>query len=76
MFETIKQHYSRPLSIFSITREDAKRVTFWMCLWYMMDTYGYDSFLASLVAFAVVFPLYVWLFHMGEEEEPTFEYEG
>jgi hypothetical protein len=70
MFETIKQHYSRPLSIFKITREDVKAVFYW----YGIFTLGYlagipDGFVGTLKIILLGLPLYVWLFHMGEESK-------
>ena len=72
MFETIKQHYSRPLSIFNITREDVKGMFYWFAVISLCDMGGLpDGLTGIVVGFILGLPLYVWLFHMGEEKEPT-----
>ena len=72
MLETIKQHYSRRDSIFNITREDVKGVFYWYSIFTLGNLAGIpDGFVGTLKIILLGLPLYVWLFHTGEEKEPT-----
>ena len=72
MLETIKQHYSRRVSIFNITREDVKGVFYWYSIFTLGSLAGIpDGFVGTVGIILLGLPLYVWLFHMGEEKEPT-----
>ena len=64
-----KQHYSRPVSIFRIDRENVKGAFYWYSVFTLCDHAGLpDTFTGVVASFILGFPLYVWLFHTEEEE--------